>query len=288
LESFILERIAELICGDDKNVAPVYRSSGYLTHFFESAGLPRFQHDGSTRKWWVLDCLKQCSEEEIRHVVLTLASPKTYMGQVDQTELALKSLNEVLNPEGVSIQINGVKPVWVEIEPRLSRPIKAGERAEAFNDLEPPNFEQLGIDAELSHMLSLRWHEIRKCLQSGAYLASIILMGSLLEGALYLLLVKYPEQSNRASSAPKDPKTGKNKQTHKWTLSQMIDVAHELGWLGVDVKKFSHSLRDFRNLVHPYQQRKEGTIPDEDTCKISWQVIQASMNDLVKAVAPKT
>jgi hypothetical protein len=113
-------------------------------------------------------------------------------------------------------------------------------------------------------------------------------MGSLLEGVLYSLLVKYPEQSNRVSSAPKDPKTGKNKPTYEWTLSQMIDVAHELGWLGVDVKKFSHSLRDFRNLVHPYRQKKEGTIPDEDTCKISWQVIQASMNDLVKAVAPKT
>lgn len=283
-----IERIAELICGDDKSIAPVYRSSWYLTRFFESAGLPRFKHDGSTRKWWVLDCLKQCSNKEIRRVILTLASPQTYMGQAEQTELALKSLNEVLNPEGLSIQINGVKPGLLKIEPRLSRPIKTDEQAEELADIEPPNFEQFGLDAELSNLLDIRWDEIKKCLQSGAHLASIILMGSLLEGVLYWLLMKHPEKSNRALSAPKDPKTGKNKSIHEWTLSQMIDVAHELRWLGVDVKKFSHSLRDFRNLVHPYQQKKEGTIPDEDTCKISWQVIRASMNDLVKAVSPKT
>lgn len=66
----------------------------------------------------------------------------------------------------------------------------------------------------------------------------------------------------------------------------MIDVAHELGWLGVDVKRFSHSLREFRNLVHPYQQLKEGVIPDEDTCKISWQVVRASINDLEKNFIP--
>jgi hypothetical protein len=181
-----------------------------------------------------------------------------------------------------------VKPVLLEIEPRLSRPIKTDEQAEETLDIEPPNFEQFGIEAELSNLLNIRWFEIKKCLQNEAYLASIILMGSILEGVLYWLLTKNPEKSNRALSAPKDHKTGKNKPFYDWTLSQMIDVAHELGWLGVDVKKFSQSLRDFRNLVHPYRQKKEGTIPDEDTCRISWQVIQASMNDLVKAASPKT
>jgi hypothetical protein len=87
-------------------------------------------------------------------VVLSLASPKTYGGQVDQIELALKSLNEALNPEGLSIQINGVKPVLVEIVPRLSRPIKTGDGRTHSDDLEPPNFEQLGMDAELSNILS--------------------------------------------------------------------------------------------------------------------------------------
>jgi hypothetical protein len=65
LKEFTLERLAEFICGDDKEFAPIYRSSWYLTRFFESVGLPKFQHDGTTRKWWVFDCLKQCSDKEM-------------------------------------------------------------------------------------------------------------------------------------------------------------------------------------------------------------------------------
>lgn len=249
-----------------------------MTRFFESAGLSRFKHDGSTRKWWVLNCLKQCSDEEIRQVILTLASPKTYKGQVKQIELAVRSLNEILCFEGLKVEIQGVEPVLLEIEPRLLRPIKMAEQAQEEFDADPPDFEQFGMDAELANLLKIRWDEIRKCLQSEAYLASIILMGSLLEGVLYWVLTNNPEKSNRASSAPK------NRPIHHWTLSQMIDVAHELGWLGIDVKKFAHSLREFRNLVHPYRQKKEGAIPDKDTCRISWQVVQASLNDLFNAV----
>jgi hypothetical protein len=95
VEEFTLERLADFICGDD-NFAPVRRSSWYLTHFFESVGLSKFQHDGSTRKIWVLGCLKQCSNEELNQVILGLASPKSYKGNVEHLELALKSLNEVL------------------------------------------------------------------------------------------------------------------------------------------------------------------------------------------------
>jgi hypothetical protein len=48
------------------------------------------------------------------------------------------------------------------------------------------------------------------------------------------------------------------------------------------VKKFSHSLREFRNLIHPYQQMIVKTFPDKDTCEISWLVVQAAANDLAK------
>ncbi len=285
MEEFTLERLAELICGDDKSFAPVYRSSWYLTQFFVSVGLSRFQHDGTTRKIWVLDCLRQCSTEELNQVILGLASPKAYKGNVEQLELALRSLNEVLNPEGLSVEINGVKPVLNSIEPRLSRPLNSPIANDTFL-LEKPNFKSLGIEAEYSDLLDSRWQEVEKSLQSHAYLASLILMGSLLEGVLYWALTKFPEKAFRASASPKDPKTGKPKSFHDWSLSQMIDVAHELGWLGIDIKRFSHSVREFRNLVHPYQQMKEGVIPDEDTCKISWQVVRASLNDLEKHFVP--
>jgi hypothetical protein len=109
-------------------------------------------------------------------------------------------------------------------------------------------------------------------------------MGSMLEGMLFAIIQKYPEDANKSKSSLKDSDTGKVKLFQRWTLSEMINVAHELDWIDLDVKKFSHSLREFRNLIHPYQQLVEETYPDEDTSGISWLVVQAAANDLAKLI----
>lgn len=46
--------IAELICGDNNSFP--YRSSFFLTKFFKDLGL-QFEHDGTTRRYWVRDTL---------------------------------------------------------------------------------------------------------------------------------------------------------------------------------------------------------------------------------------
>ncbi|WP_051947273.1 hypothetical protein [Muricauda sp. MAR_2010_75] len=46
--------IAELICGDNNSFP--YRSSFFLTKFFKDLGFP-FEHDGTTRRFWVRDTL---------------------------------------------------------------------------------------------------------------------------------------------------------------------------------------------------------------------------------------
>ena len=86
--------------------------------------------------------------------------------------------------------------------------------------------------------------------------------------------------ANRASAAPKD-RSGKPKPLHEWGLSSLIDVAHEVGWLQGDVKRFSHGLRESRNVVHPYVQRLHGERPDGHTSAICWQVVRAGVADLL-------
>jgi hypothetical protein len=66
-------------------------------------------------------------------------------------------------------------------------------------------------------------------------------------------------------------------------LSALIDVAYEVGWLQGDVKRFSHALRESRNIVHPSMQRLLREIPDADTCAICWQVVRAAVADLLEA-----
>ena len=70
------------------------------------------------------------------------------------------------------------------------------------------------------------------------------------------------------------------KQFHEWTLSELINVAHDLGLLKPDVQKFSHGLRDFRNYIHPYQQMASGFKPDEHTAKLCFQVLKAALADV--------
>jgi hypothetical protein len=51
----------------------------------------------------------------------------------------------------------------------------------------------------------------------------------------------------------------------------------EVGLLKLDVKKFSHGLRDFRNFSHPYEPMVSGFSPDEHTAKVCFQVLKAAL-----------
>ncbi len=143
------------------------------------------------------------------------------------------------------------------------------------------NFTSLGLEPKLGELLEHRWTEAQKCRNSGAYLAATIIMGSFLEGLLVGLFSKNQSILSQCKSAPKDQKSNKTKDLSRWKLVEMINVAHSLGWIDTDGKKFSHSLREFRNLIHPFEQMRTSNYPDKDTCEISWLVVQAICNDLV-------
>ena len=140
---------------------------------------------------------------------------------------------------------------------------------------------QLNLSAELSDVIRQRINEIQICLNNKAPLAVIFLCGSVLEGLLLDLATKHPQKFNTSKSAPKN-KEGKTKPFREWTLGNFIDVAYEIGFLGLDVRNFSHSLRDFRNYIHPYQQVSSKFKPDMHTAQISWKVLQAAIEDLSK------
>ncbi len=141
------------------------------------------------------------------------------------------------------------------------------------------SLENLNIDSSLIPILDNRLKEASLCLNSGASLGSIFLCGSILEGILLGVAIRYPQKFNQASASPKD-KNGKVKPFHEWTLAQFIDTACELGLLKLDIKKFSQSLRDFRNYIHPYQQLTTNFHPDKHTAKICYQVLKAAIANL--------
>lgn len=54
--------LAEMIVGDNPNFP--YKSSKYITEFFNALGYP-YTHDGSTRKYWVQNILKKFTTKEL-------------------------------------------------------------------------------------------------------------------------------------------------------------------------------------------------------------------------------
>mgnify|MGYP000425955164 CR=1 FL=1 len=143
----------------------------------------------------------------------------------------------------------------------------------------PYDFHKLVRDSDLAEVMSNRWKECNRTIEVGAYLSTIILLGSILEGVLLDRVQQYPEKANNSSCAPKRP-DGSVRTFGEWALADLISVSHEQGWLDRDVRDFSSVLRDYRNLVHPREQINKQIYPDEGTCKIAREVVGAAIDDL--------
>ncbi len=292
LDDTTLEAVAELICGAGQGgggaavyEAPgPYRSKSEIYAFFARAGVkPAGQ--SSTRKWFALESLQVVNSEpfgnllpsSLEKVLLRLATPKEYRGDASVSRAVVAHLNRVLQVEGLEIILLGVDPQLRERAPGMAPP----ERPQPQHG-PPPNFSRLVGDPTLANILIFRWEEAQRCLSAGAYLSAVIMMGSILEGVLLHKVEANLTTAHQARCAPKERATGRPKPINEWGLSTLIDVAHDVGWLQGDVKRFSHSLRESRNIVHPYVQRLLDETPDSDTCSICWQVVRAAVADLLQ------
>ena len=148
----------------------------------------------------------------------------------------------------------------------------------------PPDFSRLtGSVPGLKEELEQRWREAQRCVHVEAFTSAVILMGSILEGLLLARAQHSVTDAYRASRAPKD-KTGRTVAIRDWTLNALIDVAVEIGWLKSDRGKFSHALRESRNVVHPWQAVMTRAAFDQATCVTTWSVLNASVEDLLASM----
>jgi hypothetical protein len=69
-------------------------------------------------------------------------------------------------------------------------------------------------------------------------------------------------------------------ERERLSLNRLIELAHNHRWIGIDVLRYCHSLREYRNLVHPNREVRLGEPVDRDTLNMSWPVVHATLNDL--------
>ena len=87
---------------------------------------------------------------------------------------------------------------------------------------------------------------------------------------------KITRESSDDHKLARNPRT-KLSPFQEWSLSQLIDVACDIGILEPDIKKFSHGLRDFRNYIHPYEELISNFTPDIHTARVCYQVLRAAL-----------
>ena len=139
------------------------------------------------------------------------------------------------------------------------------------------------IMPDLEAVVQQRWLEAQKCQHAESYVAAVVMMGSVLEALLLARCSLSPGDAYRAAAAPKE-KTGKNIAIPNWNLHSLVEVSVECGWLKSDRGKFSHALRESRNIVHPYEHARSNANFDESTCVTCWHVLNASVEDLLASI----
>lgn len=277
-----LEILREMI-----NEKTEYRKGSVLVKFFNQLGFSDVYGNGFPSRGYYTDEKLQLinGTPELDKCIKMVFNPSGFINRVDVLKACLNEFNEYLAFDGWKVEVKNTgveihKVSGPDIETKLKeQPAVSGDVSEADFlkvEIEEINVGQVPVDEVLKPVLEGRMAEMKSCFKAKAYLSVIFMAGSMLEGILLSLANQNPRVFNQANVAPKN-KEGKVKAFYEWTLSDLINVAHEIGILKKDVAKFSHVLRDFRNYIHPYQQMSERFFPDENTAKICMQVMKGAL-----------
>lgn len=278
LQKKTLEKLRDLI-----NEETEYRSGPKLIQFFSQLGFNDTYGQGFPSRWVYTDnkLEKINGTPEIDKYIKNLFAPVNFIGRVDELDGFINAFNQYLAFDKWQISRQNTEITFSKID---KIDIGASSKPNSENDFlnrefNGVNLKSLGLESPVTSVLDLRLKEIEKCFAANAPLSVIFLAGSTLEGILLGLATKYPRYFNTAKSSPKDG-NGKVKQFHEWSLSAFIDVSREIGLIESDTQKFSHTMRDFRNYIHPFEQMSSGFNPRENTAKICLQVLKSAIHDI--------
>jgi hypothetical protein len=126
---------------------------------------------------------------------------------------------------------------------------------------------------ELRKILERDYEEIQKAFVTRCLKSVIILCG----GAIEAILLDLLQQKQSAVLATKAPK-GKTDIT-RWDLVDLINVSVEIGLVSNGVEKLSHSVRDYRNLIHPGNEVRNKLTFNTEEARIAIEVLNMVHRD---------
>lgn len=261
-----------------------YRSGPQLVSFFNNLGFNDEYQQGFPSRWaYTQEKLEKINgTPELDKCIKTVFNPINFIEDLTQLQNLIDAFNKYLAFDGWMIIRQGkdilIKKAAFDESVFSESSDEITEQEFLAKDFGAIEWNQLNIESSLLPVIKQRVEEISTCLQNNAALSVIFLCGSTLEGLLLNVAREHPREFNTSASAPL--KEQKVKPLQEWTLDNLINVAYEVGFIDLDVKKFSHVLRDFRNYIHPYEQMAKNFNPTIETAKISAQVLKAVVKQL--------
>lgn len=265
-----------------------YRSGPRIVDFFNQFGSDDIYGEGFPSRWIYTDAkLQEINDTpKLDQCIQELFAPINFVEDMDKLDSLIENFNKYLVFDGWKIvrkKQNIILEPTADIDKVLGteRYVNGPENYFLAKEFEDIPLEQIVNDERIHQFLQSRLNETKMAIQHQLYLSAIFMCGSILEGILLYIESKFPKLFNQAKSSPKT-KEGKIRPFAEWSLADSINVANEIGFLGADVKKFSHALRDFRNYIHPYEQMSQNFVPDEHTTNICFQVLKAALFQIHK------
>ncbi|TXU07698.1 hypothetical protein D4N07_03755 [Enterobacter hormaechei] len=275
------EKLRDLI-----NEGTEYRSGPNLVKFFNALGFNHSYGQGFPSRWkYTDDCLEVINgTPQLDKCIKEVFNPIHFIRRIDELDRYIFEFNQYLAFDKWQVVRNEAEITFkklhkVELNENSVKSSSLSESDFLSREFSGFTLSDLGLDLNVTDVLNKRVDEIEKTYSSAAYLSTILIAGSTLEGVFLGLASSYPRAFNMVKSAPKN-REGKVLPFHDWNLSAFIDVAKDLELIQLDTYKFSHTLRDFRNYIHPYQQMSSGFTPREHTAKICLQVLKATITEI--------
>lgn len=279
-----LEKLRDIINGDG---TADFRKGYQLVSFFNELGFKDVYEQGFPSRWVYTDerLQKINGTPELDKCIRNAFAVVNYIGRIPELDAIIADFNQYLAFDKWSVVRNNDTIAFKRLEKVIvdetSKKMGSEMKEDEFLRLTfKVDVDALGLDTNIGDIIKLRLKEVESCIGNEAPLASILLIGSIMEGILLGTALTYPKQFNQSQSAPKNKDTGQVQKFPDWTLSNFIDVASEIGILKTDVKNFSHVVRNFRNYIHPYEQMSSRFFPDKQTALICFQVLKAVINQI--------
>jgi hypothetical protein len=155
----------------------------------------------------------------------------------------------------------------------ISRLKIASETTESTPVTETREFSFVG-NAKLRRILERDYRELQRAYIADCWKSVIILAGGAIEAMLTDLLLQHQTKACSATKAPKKP------DITRWDLIDLINVSVELALVSAGIERLSHSVRDYRNLVHPGNEIRSGLMFEAEEAKIAIEVLHILHRDL--------